>query len=82
MRIGRGNGSTRRVPAPVPLCPPQIPHDLTRARTLAAEVESRRRIAWVMTRPGALLITGTYRQDLNGSGVYDWTFTDRRIKLN
>jgi hypothetical protein len=26
--IGRGNRSTRRKPAPVPLCPPQIPHDL------------------------------------------------------
>jgi hypothetical protein len=29
MRIGRGNRSTRRKPAPVPLRPPQIPHDLT-----------------------------------------------------
>jgi hypothetical protein len=29
MRIGRGNRNTRREPAPVPLCPPQIPHDLT-----------------------------------------------------
>jgi hypothetical protein len=29
MRIGRGNHSTRRKPAPVPLCPPQIPRDLT-----------------------------------------------------
>jgi hypothetical protein len=28
MRIGRGNRSTRRKPAPVLLCPPQIPHDL------------------------------------------------------
>jgi hypothetical protein len=28
MRDGRGNRSTRRKPAPVPLCPPQIPHDL------------------------------------------------------
>jgi hypothetical protein len=27
--IGRGNRSTRRKPVPVPLCPPQIPHDLT-----------------------------------------------------
>jgi hypothetical protein len=35
MKIGRGN----RVP-PVPLCPPQIPHDLTRARTRAAVVGS------------------------------------------
>jgi hypothetical protein len=31
MQIGRGNRSTCRKPTPVPLCPPQIPHDLTRA---------------------------------------------------
>jgi hypothetical protein len=29
MKTGRGKGSTRRKPAPVPLCPPQIPHNLT-----------------------------------------------------
>jgi hypothetical protein len=33
MKIGRGNRSTRRKTAPAPLCPPQIPHDQTRART-------------------------------------------------
>jgi hypothetical protein len=27
IKIGRGNRSTRRKPAPAPLCPPQIPHD-------------------------------------------------------
>jgi hypothetical protein len=27
MMIGRGNRSTRRKCAPVPLCPPQTPHD-------------------------------------------------------
>jgi hypothetical protein len=27
VNIGRGNRSTRRKPAPAPLCPPQIPHD-------------------------------------------------------
>jgi hypothetical protein len=32
MRIGRGNRSTRSKPAPVSLCPPQIPHDLTGRR--------------------------------------------------
>jgi hypothetical protein len=31
MRIGKGKRSTWREPAPVPLCPPQIPHKLTRA---------------------------------------------------
>jgi hypothetical protein len=35
---GRGNRSTRRKPAPVPLCPPQIPHNLTRAQTRSAAV--------------------------------------------
>jgi hypothetical protein len=29
MRIGKGNRSTRKQPATVPVCPPQIPHDLT-----------------------------------------------------
>jgi hypothetical protein len=29
MRIGRENRSSQRQPAPVSLCPPQIPHDLT-----------------------------------------------------
>jgi hypothetical protein len=31
MKIGKGNRSTRRKPAPAPLCTPQIPHDQTRA---------------------------------------------------
>jgi hypothetical protein len=42
MKIGRGNQSTRRKPAPAPLCPPQIPLDQTRARTRAAAVGSQR----------------------------------------
>jgi hypothetical protein len=42
MRIGRGNRITRRKPAPVPLCPPQIPNDLTRARTRAATLGRQR----------------------------------------
>jgi hypothetical protein len=29
MKIGRKTRSTRRKPAPAPLCPPQIPHDYT-----------------------------------------------------
>jgi hypothetical protein len=33
MKIGRGNPGNRRKSAPAPLCPPQIPYDLTRART-------------------------------------------------
>jgi hypothetical protein len=42
MRTGRETRSTRRKPAPVSLCPPQIPHDLTWDRTRAAAVGSRR----------------------------------------
>jgi hypothetical protein len=38
--IGRGNRSTRRKPAPVPLCPPQTPHS-DRMRTRAAAVGSQ-----------------------------------------
>jgi hypothetical protein len=37
--IGRGNRSTRRKPALVPLCPPQTPH-AARTRTRAAAVEA------------------------------------------
>jgi hypothetical protein len=52
MRIGRGNRSTRRKPAPVPLCPPQqVPHYLTWARSWAAAVGSRRLTAWAVVRP-------------------------------
>jgi hypothetical protein len=42
MRIGTGNRSTRRKLAPVPLCPPQIPHVLTWAGNRTAEVGGRR----------------------------------------
>jgi hypothetical protein len=36
MRISRGNRSTRRKPAPVQLCPPQVPHEVSRVRTWPA----------------------------------------------
>jgi hypothetical protein len=48
--IGRGNRSTRRKPAPMPLCPPQTPH-AARARTRAATVGSQRLTAWATARP-------------------------------
>jgi hypothetical protein len=51
MRIDRGNRSTRRKPVPVIFSPPQIPHDLTCARTRAAAVGSRRLTAWATARP-------------------------------
>jgi hypothetical protein len=55
MKIGRGNRSTRRKPAPAPFCPPQIPLDQTRARTRAAAVGSQRLTAWAMARPTSLI---------------------------
>jgi hypothetical protein len=36
LRIGRENRSTGRIPAPVPLYPTQIPHDLTLGMNLKA----------------------------------------------
>jgi hypothetical protein len=51
MKIGRGNQRTRRKPAPAPLCPSQIPHDQTRARTRAATVGSQRLTAWAVAWP-------------------------------
>jgi hypothetical protein len=51
MKIGRGNRSTRRKPAPAPLCPPQISHDYTRVWIRAAAVGSQRLTAWAMARP-------------------------------
>jgi hypothetical protein len=40
LMTGRVNRSTRRNPAPVPLCPPQIPY-AARTRTWGAAVGSR-----------------------------------------
>jgi hypothetical protein len=42
MKIGKGNRSTRRKPAPATLCPPQIPLDQTQARTQVTAVGSQR----------------------------------------
>jgi hypothetical protein len=39
--LGRGTRSTQRKSVPVPLCLPQIPHDLPRARTRTAAVGRR-----------------------------------------
>jgi hypothetical protein len=47
--IGRGNRSTRRKAAPVPLCPPQTPHAAP-TRTRAAAVGSQRLTAWATAR--------------------------------
>jgi hypothetical protein len=51
MKTGRGNRSTRRKSAWAPLCPAQISHDLTRARTRVSAVGSQLLTAWAMARP-------------------------------
>jgi hypothetical protein len=56
MKTGRGNQSTRKKPFPVPLCPPQIPHDQTRARTQATVIGSQRLTGGAMTRPWSFFI--------------------------
>jgi hypothetical protein len=44
-------------PVPVPLCPPQITHWLTRARIRASAVRGRRiTTTWAMARPNKLLL--------------------------
>jgi hypothetical protein len=65
MKIGRGNPSTRRKPAPAPLRPPQIPLDQTRARTRAAAVGSQRLTAGAMTRPKYLLLSHSLHQTIH-----------------
>jgi hypothetical protein len=58
MMTGRGNRSTRRKPAPVPLCPPQTPH-AARTRTRAAAVGSQKLTASSTARP---LYSSIFRQ--------------------
>jgi hypothetical protein len=40
----------RQKTVPMPLCPQQIPHGLTRAQTLASAVRGRRQNAWAIAR--------------------------------
>jgi hypothetical protein len=48
---GKGNRSTRRKPASVPLCPLQIPCDPAWVLTRATAVGCQRLTAWAMVRP-------------------------------
>jgi hypothetical protein len=59
-KIGRGKRSSRRKPAPVPLCPVQIPHTRipTRDLTRAAAVWSRALAALAMAWPRWLIPLG------------------------
>jgi hypothetical protein len=51
MRIGRRNRSIQRKRTPEPLCPPQIPHEQTRARTPAVAAGSQLLTARAKARP-------------------------------
>jgi hypothetical protein len=63
MRIGRGNRSTRRRPAPLPLCPPQTLHYLIRDGTRTAAVGSQWLTAWAMARPTMIRKLAYWRQE-------------------
>jgi hypothetical protein len=60
--LGRGNWSTRRKSAPVPLCPPQTPRAVW-TRTRGAAVGSQRLSTWATARPATPL--GVYRASGN-----------------
>jgi hypothetical protein len=68
--IGKGYRIAGRKPAPVQLCPPQIPYALTREWTRAASVGSRRLTSWATARSA----TGYYCE----AAVSMWA----RIRVN
>jgi hypothetical protein len=70
IKIGRGNRSTRRKPAPTPLCPTQIPHDQTRDRTRAAAVGNQRLTAWAMARPLLTVLTISNKEKRDSYEVF------------
>jgi len=49
----RENQSTRRIPSPLPLCPPQIPYEMTWHWTQILTARGRRLTAWALARPCA-----------------------------
>jgi hypothetical protein len=69
MKIGRGNRSTRRKPAPAQLCPPQIPLDQTRARTWAAN-----RLSY-----GAALFAPWYCLEVRRNFIHIWHLIRGRV---
>jgi hypothetical protein len=49
--INRESRISRKIPIPVPVCPSQMSHGLTRARTPASAVRFPVLTAWAMARP-------------------------------
>jgi hypothetical protein len=82
MRIGRGNRSTRRNPDPAPLCPAQIPHDLTWYRTRAATVGSQQLTACAMTRPQEVIYSARSVSYLSAVSRYSLLLTCDRLQAS
>jgi hypothetical protein len=59
IKTGRGNRSTRRNPAPAPLCPPQIPRDQTRAAVVGGQRHRLSYGAALRTKTSLVLLNGT-----------------------
>jgi hypothetical protein len=88
MKLTGENRQLREKPVPVPLCPPQISHGLTRNRTRTSAVRGRRLTAWAMARPPQdrllLVLTVLLKVVLVScpilfrGGPYDWLI--RRIQ--
>jgi hypothetical protein len=71
--LGRGNRSFRRNPAPIQLCPPQIPHDLARDRTRVAEAGSQRQTA------GSTLLYFKIKTPWSETSIELYRPSDRRL---
>jgi hypothetical protein len=78
--ISKGNRSTRRKPAPVPLCPPQTPY-AAGARTLAATVGSQRLTAWATAWPSQSLFWLRYPGSVLWMGENKNTYIIWRMNL-
>jgi hypothetical protein len=74
IRFGRGSRRTQRKPTLMSLCPPQIPHDVTLDRTLAAIMGSRRLTASDMALPEPTLKTETVSSSESSVTVYQTTW--------
>jgi hypothetical protein len=72
MMIGRGNWSTRRKPAPVPLCPPQTLL-AAQTRTRAAAVGSQWLTAWAMAQPDWITYWWDSLVDMTSVDLYWFT---------
>jgi hypothetical protein len=80
MMIGKGNRSTRRKPAAVPLCPPQIPHAAW-TRTRAASLGSQRLTAWATEWPFRRFNSECTREESNQFSVPTLQMRRRTVRI-